>query len=195
QRWRSPPGGAVTASSASGPRRRTPRRRRGGSRTPTRPGPTTRMHGGDRIRTPSTRTPCTPGRRCPTARRHTPVPRVARNGYARPLSLLRPAAARPRALPAAHHRRCSRPRTGSRVDPHESDRALADDLYDALMAASPVEATLLGDRRFDARLPDVSPEGLAALRRELGRLTERLSRIDAATLPSEERVTADVAAH
>jgi uncharacterized protein (DUF885 family) len=54
---------------------------------------------------------------------------------------------------------------------------------------------MLGDRRFDAALPDVSPAGLAHLSGSLERLAAALERIDVANLSTADRVTADVAAH
>jgi uncharacterized protein (DUF885 family) len=72
-------------------------------------------------------------------------------------------------------------------------RALADEVYDTVIAASPVEATLLGDRRFDAALPDVTPDGLATLTATLDRLAGEVERIDIST--AGDQVTADVAAH
>ncbi|HSJ45648.1 MAG TPA: DUF885 domain-containing protein [Euzebyales bacterium] len=72
---------------------------------------------------------------------------------------------------------------------------VADDVHDALMAASPVDASLLGDHRFDTAVPDVSPAGIAATRRRLTALADRLGRIDRAASSTTDRVTLDVAAH
>jgi len=72
--------------------------------------------------------------------------------------------------------------------------AVADDVHDARMAASPLEASLLGDHRFDAAVPDVSPEGVAAARRTLATLADRLARIDDAA-STADRATVDVAVH
>jgi uncharacterized protein (DUF885 family) len=73
--------------------------------------------------------------------------------------------------------------------------AIADDVHDALMAVSPVDASLLGDHRFDAAVPDVSPGGIAATRRRLTSMADRLARVDGAASPTTDRVTLDVATH
>ena len=72
---------------------------------------------------------------------------------------------------------------------------VADDVHDALMAVSPLEAGLLGDHRFDADVPDLSPGGVAATRRTLAGLADRLAQIDDTVLTTVDRVTRDVAAH
>jgi uncharacterized protein (DUF885 family) len=62
-------------------------------------------------------------------------------------------------------------------------------MWDSQMAAHPVYATALGDRRFDDRLRDNGPGALAA---DAARLTEWLRRAEAiepASLPAGERVT------
>ncbi|CAN5914290.1 hypothetical protein BH23ACT10_BH23ACT10_16830 [soil metagenome] len=79
-----------------------------------------------------------------------------------------------------------------------ADQTLArivDDTYDTLMGQSPLEATLLGDHRFDAVVPDVSPAGLAAGRQAVTTLQRRLSQIDQEALSTADRVTYDVAGH
>jgi uncharacterized protein (DUF885 family) len=84
---------------------------------------------------------------------------------------------------------------GGQLDRDRDIRALTDEVYDVVIAATPVEASLLGDRRFDAELPDVSPSGLVAQSVSLDRLAAELERVDVAALPAGDRVTADVAAH
>lgn len=73
--------------------------------------------------------------------------------------------------------------------------AIADDVHDTLMATSPLEASLLGDHRFDAAVPDLAPAGVAATRRRLADLADRLAQVDAATRTTADRVTLDVATH
>lgn len=70
---------------------------------------------------------------------------------------------------------------------------IADEVHDALMAASPLEASLLGDHRFDAEVPDVSPDAVAATRRRLTRLADRLEAIDVGVPSADDRATRDVA--
>jgi uncharacterized protein (DUF885 family) len=72
---------------------------------------------------------------------------------------------------------------------------LADEVHDTVMALSPLEASVLGDHRFDATVPDVSPDGRAAARAALDDLRERLTALAGGTLTPDERVTADVAHH
>jgi uncharacterized protein (DUF885 family) len=67
--------------------------------------------------------------------------------------------------------------------------ALARTYWDERLAADPLEATEIGDRRFDDRLPDVSPEGLAADRARLERLGQRVAAVPAGALSPDERVT------
>lgn len=79
-----------------------------------------------------------------------------------------------------------------------ADRALVrivDDTYDTLMGQSPVDATLLGDHRFDAELPDASPTGRSAARQAVTQLTQRLGRIDPLQLSDADRITSDVTTH
>jgi uncharacterized protein (DUF885 family) len=63
--------------------------------------------------------------------------------------------------------------------------ALAAQYWDERMAADPLEATELGDRRFDDRLPDESPEGRAADR-------ARLERLRAAVAATPQDLTRDL---
>jgi uncharacterized protein (DUF885 family) len=74
-------------------------------------------------------------------------------------------------------------------------RALAGEIYDTVIAASPVESSLIGDRRFDATLPDLSHDGHAALSAILERLSGKVERIDVSALSPDDRVTVDVAGH
>jgi uncharacterized protein (DUF885 family) len=67
--------------------------------------------------------------------------------------------------------------------------ALAAEYWEGRMQADPIEATLLGDRRYDDRMPDQTPEGHE---RDIARLDELLGRVtalDAPALASGDRVT------
>jgi uncharacterized protein (DUF885 family) len=64
------------------------------------------------------------------------------------------------------------------VDPGKRLAALAATYWDARLVADPLEATEIGDRRFDDRLPDLSPE---ARDRELARL--RALRVEVEAVP------------
>ncbi|HUQ44050.1 MAG TPA: DUF885 domain-containing protein [Candidatus Limnocylindria bacterium] len=68
-------------------------------------------------------------------------------------------------------------------------RALADEFWDGYLEASPIFATVLGDRRFDDRLDDVTPAATARVLGWLDTLVGRAGMIDPAGLDSMERVT------
>ena len=61
----------------------------------------------------------------------------------------------------------------------ELDR-LAEDFWDAVLAADPVQGTAIGDDRYGDRLPDITPDGRAATTRRFEELRSRL-----ATLPPD----------
>jgi uncharacterized protein (DUF885 family) len=66
---------------------------------------------------------------------------------------------------------------------------LAHEYWEGTLRASPIMATMLGDRRFDALMPDASPAGQEAEISRLERLREQLLALDPATLSAAERVT------
>jgi uncharacterized protein (DUF885 family) len=66
---------------------------------------------------------------------------------------------------------------------------LAAEYWEKRLEADPIEATFLGERRFDDRMPETSQE---ADRREVARLTAlqaRVRAVDAAALGDEDRIT------
>jgi len=67
--------------------------------------------------------------------------------------------------------------------------SLAAAMWDSQMAAHPVYATALGDRRFDDRLRDNGPGALAAHAARLTGWLRRAEAIEPAGLPAGERVT------
>lgn len=67
--------------------------------------------------------------------------------------------------------------------------ALAREAWDGTMAAQPVFATSIGDRRFDDRLADIAPEADAADRRRLTDLLDRARAIPEGGLAPAEAVT------
>ncbi len=69
--------------------------------------------------------------------------------------------------------------------------ALAEDYWQTLLAANPMYATALGDRRFDDRLDDPSPEAKERLRGLTTTLRARAVAIDPAGLTTDDRVTRD----
>ena len=66
---------------------------------------------------------------------------------------------------------------------------IADAFWQDVMREVPVWATILGDRRYDDRLDDNSPQGLARNRQMLERHLEAARAIDPAALGDAERVT------
>ena len=68
-------------------------------------------------------------------------------------------------------------------------RALADEFWDGYLEASPIFATVLGDRRFDDRLDDVTPAATARVLGWLDTVVGRAGAIDPDGLGSMERVT------
>jgi uncharacterized protein (DUF885 family) len=82
-------------------------------------------------------------------------------------------------------------------DPEMTDALarLADETHDTLMALAPLDASMWGDARFDAEVPDVSAAGLSSARTTLTDLRARIGVVDERTLTAEERITRDVAVH
>jgi uncharacterized protein (DUF885 family) len=68
-------------------------------------------------------------------------------------------------------------------------RALADAFWEAFLEAHPGFATIMGDRRYDDRLEDLSVEGRAAWRRTLESVLEAATAIVPDTLDDVGRVT------
>jgi uncharacterized protein (DUF885 family) len=68
-------------------------------------------------------------------------------------------------------------------------RVLADEYWNQRMEADPLEATAIGDRRFDDRVPDLSPAARDAERERLGRLRARVEAVAPGPLVPVDRVT------
>lgn len=66
---------------------------------------------------------------------------------------------------------------------------LAHEYWEGRLADSPLYATAIGDRRFDDRLSDISPEGRARFGRFLEGVTARTHEIPEQGLSDEDRVT------
>jgi uncharacterized protein (DUF885 family) len=92
---------------------------------------------------------------------------------------------------------CAACATTPRPAPPETARAapaaelatLAQRYWDERLAADPLEATEIGDRRFDDELPDLSPAGRAADRARLEALKGRVAAVPGAALSPTDRVT------
>jgi uncharacterized protein (DUF885 family) len=66
---------------------------------------------------------------------------------------------------------------------------LAREYWEGALEADPLLATLTGDRRFDDRMPDLTPEARESRSLALADLGRRVEAVDAAGLSPEERVT------
>ena len=66
---------------------------------------------------------------------------------------------------------------------------LASEYWEERLSNDPLMATALGDRRFDSRLPDVTPKGRAKCRMEYGEVVRRCEAIPEGELPPKDRVT------
>ncbi|HZL84875.1 MAG TPA: DUF885 domain-containing protein [Candidatus Krumholzibacteria bacterium] len=69
---------------------------------------------------------------------------------------------------------------------------LAADFWELYLRSEPVEATALGDRRFDHLLTDITPAGRTRLRQQLDALHQSVAALDLAPLSAEERITASM---
>ena len=69
--------------------------------------------------------------------------------------------------------------------------ALAGSYWETFLETHPLFATALGDPRFDYRLPDPTPAGIAAARGRFAALLADVEAIDRAALGDEDRVTRD----
>lgn len=67
--------------------------------------------------------------------------------------------------------------------------SLAKEYWEERMSNEPIFATALGDRRFDDRLPDISPEARARTRQQYQSIVDRCERIPERTLSSVEKLT------
>lgn len=77
-------------------------------------------------------------------------------------------------------------------DATQAFRLLAENSIDAALEADPVGATWLGDHRFDARLPDYSPESMDRRARELDEQLTTLDAIDDVELDITDLVDLEI---
>jgi uncharacterized protein (DUF885 family) len=66
---------------------------------------------------------------------------------------------------------------------------LAQEFWDLLLSRNPINATLLGDRRFDDQIDDLSDESAAAYVAELTKIIGQAEKIDPSSLGSQDVVT------
>ncbi len=71
----------------------------------------------------------------------------------------------------------------------ESLATLAAEYWEHALEWNPLNATMVGDRRFDDRMPDISPEALSGQVAVLGDLNERARAVEPEGLAADERVT------
>jgi uncharacterized protein (DUF885 family) len=77
----------------------------------------------------------------------------------------------------------------------EPYRVLAEAIVDDLLETGPESATRLGDHRFDDRLDDLSPAGLAAQRTLLAQRRDDLDSLDLDVLEVDDAVDAELLRH
>ena len=75
------------------------------------------------------------------------------------------------------------------MDPHDTLFSLADEYWESVLEASPSLATLLGDRRFDDRIEDLTIEAEERLRGRWDTLLDRLDAVEPVQLEPADRVT------
>jgi uncharacterized protein (DUF885 family) len=77
-------------------------------------------------------------------------------------------------------------------DQNDVSRQLADRFWEDLLELEPVFATVVGDERFDDRLPDPSEAGIARRKEVLEAALTDLEKIDRSNLGQDERTTLDI---
>lgn len=91
---------------------------------------------------------------------------------------------------------CARPALRSSDEPSRNPSArlarLAGDYWDFVLREDPIEATWLGDRRFDTLLPDASAAAHQHRLEMVGAFAKEVEDVDPAPLSEEERITRSV---
>lgn len=82
--------------------------------------------------------------------------------------------------------------SAARAGPAEDFTALLDEHWDWQLAADPLFASELGDRRYNDRWPDLSTEAIARRHGEARDFLRRVYAIDRAALPPEERLNIEL---
>ncbi|MFN7973142.1 MAG: DUF885 family protein [Acidobacteriota bacterium] len=75
------------------------------------------------------------------------------------------------------------------TDPTDKLAALSREYWEGSLEADPAQATILGDHRYDDRLADISPAGIAREDARVDAIRARLRGIDPASLSPGDRVT------
>ncbi len=82
--------------------------------------------------------------------------------------------------------------TDTTVDPNSAVDDIADRFWEGVLARDPLQATILGDDRFDDRLPDVGAHGREADRAAYRDVLAEVGSIDGSALAVEQRITRDL---
>jgi uncharacterized protein (DUF885 family) len=78
------------------------------------------------------------------------------------------------------------------TDPNAAINEVADRFFEGVLEREPIFATILGDDRFDDRLPDLGAEGRAEEARVYRALLEEVEPVDPAGLEPEQVITRDM---
>ena len=78
------------------------------------------------------------------------------------------------------------------TEPNAAINELADRFFEGVLEREPIYATILGDDRFDDRLPDLGAEGAPRRRAAIGRRWPEAEPIDPAGLDPEQVITRDM---
>ncbi|PYN52133.1 MAG: hypothetical protein DMD94_23600, partial [Candidatus Rokuibacteriota bacterium] len=73
--------------------------------------------------------------------------------------------------------------------PEEKLAQLSDEFWQGYLQANPTRATSLGDKRYDDRLDDITPRGIAKEKKRLEDVLARARAIDEGALPPKDRLT------
>ncbi len=79
--------------------------------------------------------------------------------------------------------------TNDTMTAHERLEALAGEYWEMSLAWNPLQATLVGDRRYDDRMPELSPEAFQLQRDNLAELAGRVTTVPGEELSPLDRVT------
>jgi uncharacterized protein (DUF885 family) len=78
------------------------------------------------------------------------------------------------------------------TDPNAAINEIADRFFEGVLEREPIFATILGDDRYDDRLPDLGAEGRAVEAKVYRALLEEVEPIDPSGLEPEQVITRDM---
>jgi uncharacterized protein (DUF885 family) len=78
------------------------------------------------------------------------------------------------------------------TDPNAAINEIADRFFEGVLERDPIFATILGDDRYDDRLPDLGAEGRAEEARVYRALVEEVEAIPEEGLQAEQIITRDM---